>query len=94
MCVASVGFSSFFNGLVVFTILGFMAKESGMEIQEVASASGDTYCLKKVTKLTEQSVPRLSDLKVLKLFSCSTQPSMEIFMLINLKMPTIVGILT
>ena len=40
MCVASVGFSSFFNGLVVFTILGFMAKESGLEIQEVASASG------------------------------------------------------
>ena len=40
MCVASVGFTSFFNGLVVFTILGFMAKESGMAIQEVASASG------------------------------------------------------
>ena len=40
MCVVSVGFSSFFNGLVVFTILGFMAKESGLEIQEVASASG------------------------------------------------------
>ena len=56
--MASVGFSSFFNGLVVFTILGFMAKESGMEIQEVASASGDTYCLNMVTNVTEQSVPR------------------------------------
>ena len=31
--------------------------------------------------------------KVQKLFSCSTQLSMEIFMLINVKMPTIVGIL-
>ena len=40
MCVASVGFSSFFNGLVVFTILGYMAKESGMSVTEVASASG------------------------------------------------------
>ena len=28
------------------------------------------------------------------LFSCSTQLSMEFFMLINVKMPTIVGILT
>ena len=40
MCIVSVGFSSFFNGLVVFTILGFMAKESGLDIHEVASASG------------------------------------------------------
>ena len=29
-----------------------------------------------------------------KLFSCSTQLSMKIFLLINVKMPTIVGILT
>ena len=29
-----------------------------------------------------------------KTFSCSTQPSMNIFLLINIKMPTIVGILT
>ena len=32
--------------------------------------------------------------EVLKLFSCSTQLSMKFFMLINVKMPTIVGILT
>ena len=32
--------------------------------------------------------------KVLKLFSCSTQLSMKIFLLINVKMPTTVGILT
>ena len=32
--------------------------------------------------------------KVIKLFSCSTQLSMKFTMLINIKMPTIVGILT
>ena len=32
--------------------------------------------------------------EVIKLFSCSTQMSMEFFLLINVKMPTIVGILT
>ena len=32
--------------------------------------------------------------EVIKLFSCSTQPSTKFFMLINVKMPTIVGILT
>ena len=32
--------------------------------------------------------------KVIKLFSCSTQLSMDFFLLINVKMPTVVGILT
>ena len=32
--------------------------------------------------------------KVIKLFSCSTQRSMKFFLLINVQMPTIVGILT
>ena len=32
--------------------------------------------------------------KVIKLFSCSTQLSMKFFLLINVKMPKIVGILT
>ena len=32
--------------------------------------------------------------EVTKLFSCSTQLSMTFFLLINVKMPTIVGILT
>ena len=32
--------------------------------------------------------------EVIKLFSCSTQMSMKFFLLINVKMPTIVGILT
>ena len=47
MCVASAGFSSFFNGLVVFTILGYMAKQSGMDVHEVASASGKCNKLQK-----------------------------------------------
>ena len=33
-------------------------------------------------------------LKVIKLFSCSTQLSAKFILLINVKMPTIVGILT
>ena len=32
--------------------------------------------------------------EVIKVFSCSTQLSMNFFLLINVKMPTIVGILT
>ena len=32
--------------------------------------------------------------EVIKLFSCSTQLSMKFFLLITVKMPTIVGILT
>ena len=32
--------------------------------------------------------------EVIKLFSCLTQLSMKFFLLINVKMPTIVGILT
>ena len=32
--------------------------------------------------------------KVIKLFSCSTQLSMNFFLLINVKMPTLVGIFT
>ena len=31
---------------------------------------------------------------IIKLFSCSTQPSLNFILLINVKMPTIVGILT
>ena len=32
--------------------------------------------------------------EVIKLFSCSTQLSMKLFLFLNVKMPTIVGILT
>ena len=36
----------------------------------------------------------MHELEVLKLFSCSTQLSIEFNLLINVKMPTMVGILT
>ena len=39
--------------------------------------------------MKDNKAPRLK-----KLFSCSTQLSMKFFLLINVKMPTIVGILT
>ena len=32
--------------------------------------------------------------KIIKLFSCSTQLSTKFFLLINVKMPTVVGVLT
>ena len=41
LCVTSAGITSFFNGLVVFTLLGFMAKHSGMDITSVAAQSGN-----------------------------------------------------
>ena len=44
--------------------------------------------------LSRKSVVTLTDPKVIKLFSCSTQLSMKFFLLIHVKMPTIVGILT
>ena len=40
MCVAFSGFTSLFNGLVVFTILGFMAKETGQSVEELSRESG------------------------------------------------------
>jgi len=40
MCVVSAGFTSFYNGLVVFALLGFMAKQSGRTVMDVASQSG------------------------------------------------------
>ena len=39
--------------------------------------------------MSQRSAP-----EVIKLFSCSTQLSMKFILLINVKMPTIVGILT
>ena len=37
---------------------------------------------------------KITGTKVIKLFPCSTQLSMKFFLVINVKMPTIVGILT
>ena len=51
---------------------------------------GKINCLRR----SEVSVEGSSGPEVIKLFSCSTQLSMKFFLLINVKMPTIVGILT
>ncbi|XP_045165019.2 sodium- and chloride-dependent betaine transporter-like [Mercenaria mercenaria] len=40
ICVAFAGFTAFYNGMVVFTLLGFMAKSSGMTVTEIAKQSG------------------------------------------------------
>ena len=48
---------------------------------------------KKQNKKQQQTDPHPGP-EVIKLFSCSTQLSMNFFPLIHVKMPTIVGILT
>ncbi|XP_060592408.1 sodium- and chloride-dependent betaine transporter-like [Ruditapes philippinarum] len=40
ICVASDAFTAFYAGLVVFTCMGFMAKEAGTTVEAVAKASG------------------------------------------------------
>ena len=45
-------------------------------------------------KLCVQSMTIKPGTEVIELFSCSTQLSLKFFLLINVKMPTIVGILT
>ncbi|XP_045166607.2 sodium- and chloride-dependent betaine transporter-like isoform X2 [Mercenaria mercenaria] len=40
ICVAFAGFTSFYNGMVVFALLGFMANSSGMTVEEIAQQSG------------------------------------------------------
>ena len=51
---------------------------------------GHTYVLLVLSRL----LSAISGLKVIKQILCSNQISMEFIMLINVKMPTIVGILT
>ena len=59
------------------------------------AGKNETYFIKAgplvqlVACLTQEPGP-----EVIKLFICSTQLSMNFFLLINVKMPTIVGILT
>ncbi|KAL4240391.1 hypothetical protein ACF0H5_001181 [Mactra antiquata] len=40
ICVISDAFTAFYAGLVVFTCMGFMAKEAGVSIEDYAKASG------------------------------------------------------
>ena len=39
-CCGTDIFTAFYSGLVVFTIIGFMAKESGSSVDELARVSG------------------------------------------------------
>ena len=54
----------------------------------------DVYHGHKTTVQNNNNNKKKSDPEVIKLFPCSTQLSMKFFLLINVKMPTIVGILT
>ncbi|KAL4240256.1 hypothetical protein ACF0H5_001050 [Mactra antiquata] len=40
ICVIADGFTAFYAGFVVFSIIGFMAKESGSTVEEIAKNSG------------------------------------------------------
>ena len=51
-------------------------------------------CGVELSNVSTMIQPPQPGLEVIKLFSCSTQLSMEFFLLINVKMPTTVGILT
>ena len=50
--------------------------------------------MSKVKRLSNDQKHKQSGPEVIKLLTCSTQLSMKFFLLINVKMPTIVGILT
>ena len=59
------------------------------EITEVEITRVDCIYMQGFLKYVCEAVP-----KVIKKFSCSTQLSMKYFLLINIKMPKIIGILT
>ena len=52
------------------------------------------YCIGRDTSEHTMQTQMRPGTEIIKLFSCSTQLSMKFFLLINVKMPTIVGILT
>ena len=61
----------------------------GMKSELISDYSQEIGMRLALESLLRRPVP-----EVIKLFSCSTQLSMKFFLLINVKMPTIVGILT
>ena len=69
-----------------------------LKISNSFIASGDFYCLRiTFANSLDPNQDRQNvgpGPKVIKLFSCSTQLSMKFILLIDVKMPTIVGILT
>ena len=68
-------------------------KRGGLLVRQlIIFISAFLFLLKFVNSLTKQI--NTSGPEVIKLFSCSTQLSMKFSPLVNVKMPTIVGILT
>ncbi|XP_045201460.2 sodium- and chloride-dependent glycine transporter 1-like isoform X2 [Mercenaria mercenaria] len=60
MCVMSAAFTSFYNGLVVYTLLGYMAASTGSSVQEVASQSGPGLVFVVFpTALSQMPLPQL-----------------------------------
>ena len=72
-----------------------MTKKLNLQIITAGSiyvANERYFSLNKYKYLDKQI--ECSGPEVIRLFSCSTQLSIKIFLLINIKIPTIVGILT
>ena len=65
-----------------------MLRQFSMTVQTEILSSETSDFLKQIF------FPKTSGPEVIKLFSCSTQLSMKFFLLINVQLPTIVGILT
>jgi len=38
ICAAADGFTSFYGGFVIFSVIGYMAKEANMDIKDVATS--------------------------------------------------------
>ena len=80
-----------FNFRVFSVLVSGVPIPRGLSIAYKCSYSYNNVLLRSSWKPENQMK---SGPEVIKLFSCSTQLSMKFFLLINVKMPTIVGILT
>ena len=52
-------FTSFFAGLVVFSVLGFMSHQAGVPIDKVATGGEDTFCFLKDSLLQLKKNPQM-----------------------------------
>jgi len=50
ICTAADGFTSFYGGFVIFSVIGYMAKEANLNIEDVAT-SGYTLSMRIYTLL-------------------------------------------
>ena len=86
--------------MIIETLTHFLSKTKGPESCLCVWGGGEggwyvwsLFCDAVLSVLSSFSVERAGP-EVIKLFSCSTQRSTKFILLINVKMPTIVGILT